>query len=200
MLERLQVQPGDEMMTLGFPRGIAASDAGFPILRSGKVASYPVSPADRYPTYLVDVDVFAGNSGGPVYVPIRNTKAGSAPPVVIAGILTQQIKYHEQRLAIGNATQADFISETVSLMEGLATVEAAVATPAEPPQKIEGEPVPASSPERSAQDRLREAWAAFKEDLKILLRRTWIVLRDWAISISTPDARRIPGNSTQSGS
>jgi hypothetical protein len=114
--------------------------------------------------------------------------------------LTQQIKYHEQRLAIGNVTQADFISETVSLMEGVAPVEAAEATPSEPPPKAKGEAVPVSSPEPSARDRLREAWVAFKEELRILLRRTWIVLRDWAMSISTPDARLISGNTTQSGS
>lgn len=191
-LEKLQVQPGDEMMVLGFPRGIAANDAGFPILRSGKVASYPLSPADRYPTYLVDFDVFAGNSGGPVY--IRGSNSRLAATVVITGMLTQQIKYREQRLAIGNVTQADFISETVSLTEGGATVDVSPASPGSRAPTIEGDHIPASAPERSPQDRLREAWAALKEDIRILCKRIWIVFRDWKNSITTPDAHRIVDN------
>ena len=31
-----QVGAGDEMMALGFPRGLAANQAGFPILRAGR--------------------------------------------------------------------------------------------------------------------------------------------------------------------
>ncbi|WP_374571550.1 serine protease [Phenylobacterium sp.] len=62
------VGAGDEMMALGFPRGLAANQAGFPILRSGRVASYPVAPADIYPTFLLDFSVFPGNSGGPVFM------------------------------------------------------------------------------------------------------------------------------------
>ena len=49
---RYDVGAGDEMMALGFPRGLAANQAGFPILRSGRVASYPVAPAKIFPTFL----------------------------------------------------------------------------------------------------------------------------------------------------
>src|SRR5580693_4466158 len=65
---RYQVAPGDEMLALGFPEGLAANGAGFPILRSGKVASYPLAPSAAFPTFLLDFAVFPGNSGGPVYV------------------------------------------------------------------------------------------------------------------------------------
>jgi S1-C subfamily serine protease len=60
--------PGDEMMALGFPRGLSANPAGFPILRSGRVASYPLAPATAFPTFLMDFSVFPGNSGGPVFM------------------------------------------------------------------------------------------------------------------------------------
>src|SRR5690606_30568734 len=59
------VAAGDEMMALGFPRGLAANQAGFPILRSGRVASFPIAPASIFPTFLLDFTVFPGNSGGP---------------------------------------------------------------------------------------------------------------------------------------
>src|SRR5579859_2723850 len=65
---KYQVGAGDQMMTLGFPRGLAANSAGFPILRAGRVASYPIAPAKIFPTFLLDFSVFPGNSGGPVFM------------------------------------------------------------------------------------------------------------------------------------
>ena len=54
------IGPGDEMMALGFPRGLSANGAGFPILRSGRVASYPIGPSAQFPTVLLDFAVFPG--------------------------------------------------------------------------------------------------------------------------------------------
>jgi hypothetical protein len=186
-LETLRIQPGAEMMTLGFPRGLSANAAGFPILRSGRIASYPLSPADRYPTYLVDFDVFGGNSGGPVYV--LTPGAGRATPqVVITGILTQQIQIEDERLSIGNVTQADFITETVSLMAGSAPAEVAAASGVLPQM----DPTPASSiPPPSARSRLAQAWHAVVDDVAVLFRRIWIVLRDTVMDLTTPDPRRM---------
>ncbi len=186
-LEILGVQPGTEMMTLGFPYGLSANTAGFPILRSGRVASYPLSPADRYPTYLVDFDVFGGNSGGPVYA-LAPGASRATPQVVITGLLTQQIKLDEQRLSIGNVTQADFITETISLMAAVGPTEVATAEGVLP--RIE--PAPASGlPAPSAHARLQEAWRTVVEDVSILLRRLWIVLRDGFLALITPEARRM---------
>ncbi len=174
-------------VALGYPRGFAANAAGFPILRAGKVASFPLSPADKYPTYMLDFSVFAGNSGGPVYISIPRARANSPQRVVITGLLTQQIKIKGDRLAIGNVTQADFITETVSLMtsgEPTDISEAAGALPAHdaPPASI--------SPVPSPMDRLRESWRAFIDDTGILFRRCWIVLRDRVLGWLTPDAGR----------
>jgi hypothetical protein len=111
-------------MVLGFPRGLAANPAGFPILRSGRVASYPLSPS-AFPTFLLDFTVFPGNSGGPVLAPGRlRARAGSAPQVTqpyIAGLLTQEVEYGNERLEIGVVTHARFVAETVDLLEGVPT-------------------------------------------------------------------------------
>jgi hypothetical protein len=40
--QRLEIHPGDELLCLGFP--LFADTNGFPILRSGKIASYPLVP------------------------------------------------------------------------------------------------------------------------------------------------------------
>lgn len=115
--------PGDEMMALGFPRGLSANQAGFPILRSGRVASYPLAPSTVFPTFLLDFSVFPGNSGGPVFMAQgarRRPGAAEAQEVqFIAGILTQQVELAGERLEIGIVTHASFVREAVALIDGV---------------------------------------------------------------------------------
>lgn len=117
-----QVGAGDELMALGFPRGLAANQAGFPILRSGRIASFPVAPAKTFPTFLLDFSVFPGNSGGPVFMSAaarRRVGAVEAGQDVqfIAGLLTQQVELNNERLEIGIVTHAKYIRETIALMD-----------------------------------------------------------------------------------
>jgi hypothetical protein len=108
------VGPASEMMALGFPEGLAANDAGFPILRSGRVASYPLTPSAAFPTFLLDFSVYPGNSGGPVF--IKETKADGTSDIYVTGMLTQQVELTGKPLEIGVVTQAGFIRETVDLL------------------------------------------------------------------------------------
>jgi len=113
--------PGDEMMALGFPRGLSANPAGFPILRSGRVASYPLAPASAFPTFLMDFSVFPGNSGGLVFMAQgarRRPGAAETQEVqFVAGILTQQVELSGERLEIGIVTHAKYIRETIALLD-----------------------------------------------------------------------------------
>lgn len=187
-LDNLGIEPGDEMMVLGYPHGFSANRAGFPILRSGRVASFPLSPADRYPTYMLDFSVFAGNSGGPVYVIVTGAPGQPVRPgVMITGLLTQQIKYEGDRLEIGNVTQADFIEETMALMGAVQPVEVAASQDVLPQSDLEL----AADPQLSAGERLEEAWDTFVADLDVLVRRAWIVVRDTFRAWTTPKPRRM---------
>ncbi|RAK57920.1 trypsin-like serine peptidase [Phenylobacterium deserti] len=118
------VGAGDEMMALGFPRGLAANQAGFPILRSGRVASFPVAPAKIFPTFLLDFSVFPGNSGGPVFMSDQSKRRSGAQLAsdgpgdgFIAGLLTQQVELNNERLEIGIVTHAKYIRETIALID-----------------------------------------------------------------------------------
>jgi hypothetical protein len=115
--DRYQLGPGDEMMILGFPQGLSSNSAGFPILRAGRVASYPLGPSSAFPTFLLDFQVFPGNSGGPVYIPNARRGTGELATPCVAGILTQEVQQGKESLGIGIVTQARFIRETVSLLD-----------------------------------------------------------------------------------
>ena len=92
---QFEIHPGDELECLGFPFGFAANDAGFPILRSGKIASYPLLPTAVTKTFLFDFRVFKGNSGGPVYFVQINRYYGNSFRLgesihFIAGLVSQE--------------------------------------------------------------------------------------------------------------
>ncbi len=118
-LAKYQLSPGEEMMTLGFPQGLSANPAGFPILRSGRVASYPLGPSTAYPTFLLDFRVFPGNSGGPVWLDESQTPGipDDQKGRFVAGLLTQQVEKGDQNLGIGIVTQAQFIRDTLRLLD-----------------------------------------------------------------------------------
>ncbi len=116
--DKLSIGPGDEMMALGFPRGLSANAAGFPILRAGRVASYPVSPARIYPTFLLDFSVFPGNSGGPVFVSQEGYQRNGEAEQIIAGLLTEEVQLNNERLGIGIVTHATYIREAIDMLDG----------------------------------------------------------------------------------
>ena len=135
------VGPGDEMMVLGYPQGLSANAAGFPILRSGRVAS-PIEPDTVSPTFLLDFRVFPGNSGGPVFISQADHRApgadASQPVQFVAGMLTQQVELNDVRLEIGIVTDAEFIRETIAELDGPAAhaVLTPVAKPASAPSPV----------------------------------------------------------------
>jgi S1-C subfamily serine protease len=115
-----QVGPGDELMSLGFPRGLSANRAGFPILRVGRIASHPLSPVSAFPTFLLDFTVFPGNSGGPVFwTPSARKRPGTVEPEVpfIAGLLSQEVRVNDEPLDIGVVTHAVYVREAIALLD-----------------------------------------------------------------------------------
>jgi hypothetical protein len=116
---RYAVRPGDEMLALGFPEGFSSNAAGFPILRSGRVASFPLAPSSAFPTFLLDLNVFPGNSGGPIYMSDRSRTGGERGESVqfVAGMLTQEVERGSRSLGIAVVTDAKFIREALGLLD-----------------------------------------------------------------------------------
>jgi S1-C subfamily serine protease len=118
--DAFDVGPADEMLSLGFPRGLSANRAGFPILRVGRIASYPLSPIEAFPVFLLDFTVFPGNSGGPVFwTASARRRPGAEPPdhPFIAGLLTQEVLVSDERLEIGVVAHAEYIREAVAMLD-----------------------------------------------------------------------------------
>lgn len=119
--ERYGLGPGDEMMALGFPEGLSSNRAGFPILRVGRLASYPLSPAAEFPSFLLDFRVFRGNSGGPVFLTSGLRRGPSAPsedpPQLVAGMLAQQTVVGDEKLDIGIVLHALWIRQTIAMID-----------------------------------------------------------------------------------
>lgn len=129
------IHPGDKLMCLGYPLAAEANEAGFPILRSGEIASYPLTPAKKIKKILYDVEVYKGNSGGPVYFVEsgRTYKGGLHVATIqfIAGIISKErmlvsikeepykITKEEHQLGLAEIIPAIFIKETIEkLWEG----------------------------------------------------------------------------------
>ena len=127
---RAGVGAGQELLVLGYPQGLSANSAGFPILRAGRVAS-PVEADAQSPTFLLDFRVFPGNSGGPVFLADANGAAVNRP--LIVGMLTQQVELNNERLELGVVTEAPFVRDTLAQLDRPAAPTAtAKAQPAAP--------------------------------------------------------------------
>ena len=103
-----KINPGDEVRCLGYPLGAQSNEAGFPILRSGKIASYPLTPTIKTKSFLVDLRIFKGNSGGPVFVvennrPVPGTISGYQNLHFIIGLVSEEKLFNET--AIGPYSQ-----------------------------------------------------------------------------------------------
>lgn len=89
-LKELGVNLGDPLWVLTFPQRFEANPAGLPVVRHGIFASAPRLPQKEFPTFFADYTTFAGDSGGPVFVP------GPADHPVIVGIVLARSSHDEK--------------------------------------------------------------------------------------------------------
>lgn len=121
--DRYKFHPGDEVYTVGYPYGLEANTLGFPILRSGRIASYPLSPASELKTFKVDFSVFGGNSGGAIFINQLGRQYGTAYHLDervfrVLGLVSNQVTMAAtgERLNVAGIVYAQFIRETVALL------------------------------------------------------------------------------------
>ena len=120
LLKRFEVHPGDELMTLGFPL-LVSSPFGYPVLRSGRISSFPIIPTNVVKRIYFNFNVFSGNSGGPVYFVDRHryyqgqTHLGEVIQFVI-GVEIEELRaalFDNQPLGVAGVVPSPFIIETI---------------------------------------------------------------------------------------
>jgi hypothetical protein len=107
------------LFVLTYPQRFEANGAGFPVARQGIFASPPLLPIPTHPTFLADFTTFAGDSGGPVFMP------GTGHHPLLVGIVLAQ-SHHEDRikseyeeriirhpLGMGTVLHAQYVRDTL---------------------------------------------------------------------------------------
>lgn len=110
LLRQHKVHPGQSVMSLGYPHRTEANDAGFPILRTGAIASYPLVPAKTNKTFLLNANTFEGDSGGPIYMTEAHAVAASQQQ--------DDAKSNEVRLILGLMHGQHFLDEEMVMIYG----------------------------------------------------------------------------------
>lgn len=128
LLRKYEVHPGHTATCLGYPHRVEANEAGFPILRAGAIASYPLVPSATNRQFMLSANTFEGDSGGPIYLAEQGRSASDSKPAeirLILGLMHGQHFIDEEmtmiygnsklrhRLGLGIVVQAAFIRETI---------------------------------------------------------------------------------------
>lgn len=71
--ENLILAPGEDVMAVGFPRGLSDTAHNLPILRDAMIASAYGVPFQGQPMFLIDGILHPGTSGSPVITRPKNT-------------------------------------------------------------------------------------------------------------------------------
>jgi S1-C subfamily serine protease len=128
--KKIEIHPGDEFYCLGYTLGQESNKYGFPIARKGIIASYPLTPNKDVGNILLDIKIFKGNSGGPVYfAQSGRTYKGSLHAETtqfIAGLISKErlnitqsnsaykSSVEAQQLDLAEVVPAVFIIETIN--------------------------------------------------------------------------------------
>lgn len=107
MLQKHKIHAGDLVANLGYPHRAEANSAGFPILRNGSIATYPLYPTAKTRTFLMSGNIFEGDSGGPVFL----SKPSRTEP-----------DKDEVRLILGLVAAQHFLDEDIKLIYGTSKI------------------------------------------------------------------------------
>lgn len=122
-LEEIELHPGDTLLCLGFP--LLTDMNSFPVIRSGVLASYPITPSKTVKQYFYNFHVFPGNSGWPVYFSYENRIFASGTHIGrqqgVVGLVTQQVnsalpEFKNEHLDIAIVVPASFIHDTIAML------------------------------------------------------------------------------------
>ena len=130
LLQKHKVHPGDLVSVLGYPHRVESNNAGFPILRHGSIATFPLYPTAKTRTFFLSGNIFEGDSGGPVSLSRQSyTEPDKEETRLILGLVSAQQFLDEDvkliygtskirhRLGLAIIIHASLINETIELLK-----------------------------------------------------------------------------------
>jgi hypothetical protein len=102
---------GAEVAFVGYPEVLPGTEGAFPVLRSGRVASYPIVTEPAQGMFLINSDVYPGDSGAPVFL----ANLSGRPRLV--GVIIQRIGADSKSFShLAVAVDSKVIAETLELL------------------------------------------------------------------------------------
>ncbi len=93
-----------------FPKYSPAPEGAFPVFRGGRIASYSSGSQADLEKYLIDTNVYSGDSGGPVFA----ARSHGAPELL--GLVTERIGPKTGEVPLAVAIDSTVIRETLALL------------------------------------------------------------------------------------
>jgi V8-like Glu-specific endopeptidase len=129
-LRKYKIHPGDTLAYLGFPHREEGNKAGFPLLRAGPIASFPLVPTMKTKTFFLSANTFEGDSGAPVYMsrPSRTDPDREEVRLIVGLVAAQRFLEEEMKMIYGTTKvrhrlglaiviHASFISEAIQKLK-----------------------------------------------------------------------------------
>lgn len=106
------LRAGEEVSFVGFPETLPEMEGLFPVLRTGRVASYPVGTSRSGGVFVINADVYPGDSGGPVFL------SGKRGRPELAGMIIRRVGSDKKAFShLAIAVEARLVQETMALLD-----------------------------------------------------------------------------------
>lgn len=124
--EEFLINPGEDVMVIGFPRGLSDSTHNLPLVRSALISSAYGIEFGGSPMFLVDANLHPGMSGSPVMTRPKNvwsdkkgnTNMLTGSPMYFLGIFSATVSVNlsatqQEALGLGTVWYAKLIEEII---------------------------------------------------------------------------------------
>jgi hypothetical protein len=114
------IHVGQEAWIGCFPAKLEGNETGWPILRKGSIATYPLIPVKTAKTMMIDYKVFGGDSGAPIAIvhdgrPLIIGVASSMQRQTDKSVLPFEERTMHTPMGLSIAVQAPYLRETIEL-------------------------------------------------------------------------------------
>jgi len=128
--EKFMINPGEDIMVIGYPRGLSDSMHNLPLVRNALVSSAYGVNFDGAPTFLVDANLHPGMSGSPVLTKPKNiwpdkdgnTNMMTGSPTYFLGVFSATLSVRtsttqEEALGLGAVWYAELIEQIIDAIK-----------------------------------------------------------------------------------